>query len=43
MSLVLPLSDSILVINSGTPIIDSVPQTVIADPAVRLAYLGERG
>ncbi len=43
MSLVLPLSDSILVMNSGTPIIDSDPQTVITDPAVRLAYLGERG
>lgn len=43
MSLVLPLSDSILVLNSGTPIIDSDPKTVIADPMVRLAYLGEKG
>ncbi len=42
MSLVLPLSDSILVLNSGTPIIDGSPATVIADPAVRGAYLGER-
>lgn len=42
MSLVLPLSDSILVLNSGTPIIDGSPATVIADPAVRSAYLGER-
>lgn len=43
MSLVLPLSDSILVLNSGTPIIDSDPTTVIANPKVRLAYLGEKG
>ena len=42
MSLVLPLSDNILVLNSGTPIIDGSPATVIADPAVRGAYLGER-
>lgn len=42
MSLVLPLSDSILVLNSGTPITDGDPATVIADPAVRGAYLGER-
>lgn len=43
MSLVLPLSDSILVLNSGMPIIDSDPKTVINDPKVRLAYLGEKG
>ncbi len=42
MSLVIPLSDSILVLNSGTPIIDGTPATVIADPDVRSAYLGER-
>jgi ABC-type branched-subunit amino acid transport system permease subunit/ABC-type branched-subunit amino acid transport system ATPase component len=42
MSLVLSLSDTILVLNSGTPIIDGPPGTVIADPAVRSAYLGER-
>lgn len=42
MSLVLPLSDSILVLNSGTPIIDGAPATVITDSAVRSAYLGER-
>lgn len=42
MSLVIPLSDSILVLNSGTPIIDGSPAKVIADPEVRRAYLGER-
>lgn len=42
MSLVIPLSDSILVLNSGTPIIDGTPATVLADPDVRSAYLGER-
>lgn len=42
MSLVIPLSDSILVLNSGTPIIDGTPAKVIADPHVRSAYLGER-
>lgn len=42
MSLVIPLSDSILVLNSGTPIIDGTPATVIANPEVRRAYLGER-
>lgn len=42
MSLVIPLSDSILVLNSGIPIVDGTPETVIADPEVRRAYLGER-
>ncbi|MBR2120210.1 MAG: branched-chain amino acid ABC transporter ATP-binding protein/permease [Afipia sp.] len=42
MSLVIPLSDSILVLNSGIPIVDGTPETVIADPQVRRAYLGER-
>lgn len=42
MSLVIPLSDSILVLNSGTPVIDGTPATVIANPEVRRAYLGER-
>lgn len=42
MSLVIPLSDSILVLNSGTPIIDGSPAKVIADPEVRRAYLGEK-
>lgn len=42
MSLVIPLSDSILVLNSGTPIIDGTPAMVIANPEVRRAYLGER-
>lgn len=42
MSLVIPLSDSILVLNSGMPIIDGSPDKVIADPEVRRAYLGER-
>lgn len=42
MSLVIPLSDSILVLNSGTPIIDGTPAKVINDPDVRRAYLGER-
>lgn len=42
MSLIIPLSDSILVLNSGTPIIDGSPAKVIADPEVRRAYLGER-
>lgn len=35
MSLVIPLSDSILVLNSGIPIVDGTPETVIADPQVR--------
>ncbi len=42
MSLVIPLSDSILVLNSGTPVIDGTPATVIANSEVRRAYLGER-
>lgn len=42
MSLVIPLSDSILVLNSGSPIIDGAPAQVIADSNVRRAYLGER-
>lgn len=42
MSLVIPLSDSILVLNSGAPIIDGTPAEVITDPDVRRAYLGER-
>jgi branched-chain amino acid transport system permease protein len=42
MSLVLPLSDRILVLNSGAPIIDDSPSAVLADPEVRRAYLGER-
>lgn len=42
MSLVILLSDSILVLNSGSPIIDGTPAKVIADPDVRRAYLGER-
>jgi branched-chain amino acid transport system permease protein len=42
MDLVVPLSDSILVLNSGTPIIDADPETVIENPWVRLAYLGEK-
>lgn len=42
MSLVIPLSDSILVLNSGSPIIDGAPAKVIADADVRRAYLGER-
>jgi branched-chain amino acid transport system permease protein len=31
-----------LVLNSGTPIIDGTPATVIANSEVRRAYLGER-
>ncbi|WP_204367170.1 ATP-binding cassette domain-containing protein [Afipia sp. OHSU_I-C4] len=42
MSLVIPLSDSILVLNSGGPILDGAPAKVIADADVRRAYLGER-
>lgn len=42
MSLVIPLSDSILVLNSGSPIMDGAPAKVIADADVRRAYLGER-
>ncbi|MBQ8101890.1 MAG: ATP-binding cassette domain-containing protein [Afipia sp.] len=42
MSLVIPLSDSILVLNSGSPIMDGEPAEVIADADVRRAYLGER-
>lgn len=42
MSLVIPLSDSILVLNSGSPIMDGEPAEVIADAEVRRAYLGER-
>lgn len=42
MSLVLPLSDRILVLNSGAPIIDDSPSVILADPEVRRAYLGER-
>ncbi|NGX94097.1 MAG: ATP-binding cassette domain-containing protein [Candidatus Afipia apatlaquensis] len=42
MSLVIPLSDSILVLNSGSPIMDGTPAKVIADADVRRAYLGER-
>ena len=42
MSLVIPLSDSILVLNSGSPIMDGAPAEVIADAEVQRAYLGER-
>lgn len=42
MSLVVPLSDSILVLNSGETIIDDSPARVLDDSRVRHAYLGAR-
>ncbi len=42
MNLVVAVSDTILVLNSGMAIKEGSPRTVIADPIVRRAYLGER-
>lgn len=43
MALVMPLSDRILVLDGGVQIADGDSASVIADPKVRAAYLGEEG
>ncbi len=42
MEAVMELSDRVIVINSGRKIIEGRPETVVVDPAVVQAYLGER-
>ncbi len=43
MKLVMKISDRVLVLNRGRPVVEGTPREVRADPAVLEAYLGQHG